>query len=95
MTEGSPTKGSLVGGLYQPTIQEALNVPVRGVARNGKSMWSELSFLGQFFSGLFDHSVTAWGIRTTNLICQIIDFLENCDSCHYCVLLLEPKYGSA
>ena len=45
--------------------QEVLNVSSRGVARNGQSVWSELSFLGQIFSGLFDHSITAWGIRTT------------------------------
>ena len=37
------------------------------------------------FPGLFDHSITAWGIGTTNLICQIIDFQR---TCRYYVLLL-------
>ena len=40
------------------------------------------------FSGLFDHFVIAWGIKTTNLICWVTGFQGTCDSCHYCVLLL-------
>ena len=43
------------------------------------------------FPGLFDHSVTAWESRTTNLICQIIDVPENCDPCCYYILLLKPE----
>ena len=43
------------------------------------------------FPGLFDHSIIAWGIRTTNLICRIIDFQGTCDPCRYSVLLLKPQ----
>ena len=38
------------------------------------------NFLSQsLFPDFFDHSVTAWENRTTNLICQIIDFQDTCD----------------
>ena len=40
------------------------------------------------FPGFFDHFIIAWGIRTTKLTCQIIDFQWTCDSCCYYVLLL-------
>lgn len=40
---------------------------------------------------VFDHSVTAWGIRTPNLNCWIIDFQGTCDPCCCCVLLLRPQ----
>ena len=43
------------------------------------------------FPGLFDHSIIVWGIRTTNLTCQIIDFQGTCDPCRYSVLLLRPQ----
>ena len=49
------------------------------------------TFLSQSsFPGLFDHFVNEWGIRTTNLICRIIDFQGTCDPCCYYVLLLRP-----
>ena len=57
----------------------------------GKGCGVSFPFSVSVFSGLFDHSITAWGIRTTNLICQIIDFQGHCDSCHYYVLLLKPQ----
>ena len=40
MTEGSPRKGNLVGGLYRPAnqCQETTNIPARGAARDGQSM---------------------------------------------------------
>ena len=43
------------------------------------------------FSGLFDHFLTAWGIRATNLICWIIDFQGTCDPRYYYVLLFRPQ----
>ena len=43
------------------------------------------------FPGLFDHSIIAWGIRTTNLTCRIIDFQGTCDPYRYSVLLLRPQ----
>lgn len=70
--------------------QKAPNVPARGAARNGRSMWTKLPFLSHLFL-VFDHSVTAWGIRTTNLNCWITDFQGTCDPCCYCVLLLRPQ----
>ena len=88
MTEGNPQKGSFVGSLYRPA--NAKRNPrslARGVTRNGQSMWTELSFLSHLFL-VTDYFVIAWGITTTNLICQIIDFQGNCDPCCYYVLLL-------
>ena len=60
-----PKGETCCGFMLTCQCQEVLNISSRGVARNGQNMWSELSFLGQIFSGLFDHSITAWGIRTT------------------------------
>ena len=50
MTAGRPQNGSLVG-VYIPTsqCQETPTIPVRGRARNGWSVWTEFSFLGQLF----------------------------------------------
>ena len=55
--------------------------------RNGQSVWTKLSFLSQTFRSLwpFHNSLE---IRSTNLICLIIDFQGTCDLCYYCVLLL-------
>ena len=91
MTEGRPPNGSLVG-VYIPTSQwqETPNIPARAAARNGRSVWTELSFLGHLFL-VSDHSIIAWGIRTTNLICWIINFQGTCDPCCYSVLLLRPQ----
>ena len=91
MTEGRPQNGSLVG-VYIPTsqCQETPNIPARAEARNGKRVdWTFLSWAT--FHGLFDHSIIAWGIRTTNLICRMIDFQGTCDPCCYSVLLLRPQ----
>ena len=48
------------------------------------------TFLSSSFPGLFDHFIIVWGIRTTNLICQIIDFQGTFDPCCCYVLLLRP-----
>ena len=92
MTEGCPQIGSFVRQGFIPTCQcqKAPNVPARGAARNGRSMWTKLPFLSHLFL-VFDHSVTAWGIRTPNLNCWIIDFQGTCDPWCYCVLLLRPQ----
>ena len=72
--------------------QEALKSVLQWPTRNGQSMWTELSFLGQTFWSLWlFHNFL--GIRTTNLICQIIDFQGTWDLCCYCVLWLGPKLG--
>ena len=58
--------------------------------RNGQSMWTKLSFLGQTFQSLwpFHNSLE---IRSMNLICQIIDFQGTCDLCCCCVLWLRSQ----
>ena len=43
------------------------------------------------FPGLFDHSIIARGIRTTNLTNRIINFQGTCDPCRHSVLLLRPQ----
>ena len=50
------------------------------VTRNGWSVWTELSFLGQTFCLLwpFHNSLR---IRSTNLISRIIDFQGTCNLC--------------
>ena len=63
-----------------------------------ESLWAkhvDQTFLSQSaFPGLFDHFIVTMGIRTANLICQIIDFQETCDPCCSYVLLLRPQAGS-
>ena len=58
--------------------------------RNGQSLWTELSFLGQTFWSLWPFH-NSLGIRTTNLICRIIYFQGICDLCCYCVLWLRSQ----
>ena len=66
--------------------QEAPNVSFGGPTINGQSVWTKLSFLSQTFLSLwlFHNSLE---IRSTNLICRIIDFQGTCDLCCYHVLL--------
>ena len=85
----SPKRESCRGFIPTCQGQKTLKVPARGVARDGQSVGTELSFLGHLFL-VSDHFTIAWGIRTTNLICHIIDFQGNCDPCCYYVLLLRP-----
>ena len=47
------------------------------------------------FPGLFDHFIIAWGIRTTNLLCQIIDFQGNVIHEVTVYFYLDPLYRSA
>ena len=63
---------------------------LQGAARNGQSVWTELSFLGQTFWSLWPFCNLP-GIRTTSLMCRIIDFQGTCDLCCYCVLLLRSQ----
>ena len=90
MTEGSPRKGKPVGGLIRPA--NAKRHP-RSLEESGQK-WVKCvdrTFLSLLpFPRLFDHFVIAWGIRTANLICQIIDFQGICNPCCYYVLLLRP-----
>ena len=53
--------------------------------RNGQSMWTKLSFLGQTFQSLWSFH-NSLGIQNTNLIYLIIDFQGTCDLYCYCVL---------
>ena len=72
MTEGSPKKRSLIRVLsnlpmprYPTSLQGSSQKWAKHVDRTFLS-WSA-------FPGLFDHFVVVWGIRTTNIICRIID----------------------
>ena len=69
---------------------------LQGAARDGsfrerpERVWTELPFLSQTFLSLWPfHDFL--GIRTTNLICQIIDFQGTCDLCCYRVLLFRSQ----
>ena len=63
---------------------------LREPTRNGQSVWTELSFLRQTFWSLWPFH-NSLGIRSTNLICWIIDFQGTCDLCCYCVLWLRSQ----
>ena len=91
MTEGQLQDGEPCWGfILTCQCQETPNVPARRVARDGQSVWTELSFLCRLFL-VSDHFVSAWGIRTTNLICPIRGFQGTRDPCCYYVLLLRPQ----
>ena len=62
----------------------------RGPTRNRQSMITELSFLGQTVQSLwpFHNSLE---IRSTNLICWLIDFQRTCDLCCYYILWLRSQ----
>jgi len=63
---------------------------LREPTRNGQSVWTELSFLGQTFRSLWPFH-NSLGIRSTNLIYRIIDFQGTCDLYCYCVLWLRSQ----
>ena len=75
-----------VGGLYWPAMPGGTQHLLRGPTINGQSVWTELSFLGQTFRSVWPFH-NSLGIRSANLICQIIDYQGTCDLCCYCVLL--------
>ena len=58
--------------------------------RNGQSVWTELSFLGQTFWSLWPFH-NSLGIRSINLIYWLINFQGTCDLCCYCVLWLRSQ----
>ena len=58
------------------------------LTRNGHSVWTELSFLGQTFQSVWPFH-NSFGIRSTNLMCHITDFQGACDLYCYCVLWLK------
>ena len=49
MTEDNPKRETCLG--FLPTCQclETTNVPAKGAARDGRSIWTKLSFLSHFF----------------------------------------------
>ena len=82
--------------LYKPGVYTDLPMPrgtqclLRWPTISGQSMWTGLSFLGLAFRSLwpFHNSLE---IRSTNLICCIIDFQGTRDLCCYCVLWLRSQ----
>ena len=81
MTEGSPQKGSLVGGLYQPTNAKGHRTSLRGNGRKWVKCVDRTFLSWSPFPDPFDHLIIAWEIRTPNRICQIINFQGTCDPC--------------
>ena len=74
MTEGSPNNRSFVKSLYQLANAKRHPTSLRGEQPEmGEVYGLNFSFLSQLFL-ISDHFTIAWGIRATNLICQIIDF---------------------
>ena len=62
--------------------------PCKGSGQRWAKLVEQTFFTWSHFPGLFDHFVLAWGIKTTNLVYQIIDFQGNCDPYH--ALSLRP-----
>ena len=91
MTEGSPPKGNLVGNLYPPAnVMRHPRYLLGEWPEMGKACGLNFPFLVIFSWSLWPF-VIASGIRTVNLICQIINFQGTCDPCCCYVLLLRHQ----
>ena len=86
-------EGELFRGLYQPASAKRHPTSLQWEQPQMGRACAQISLSWSPFPGLSDHFITVWGIETTNLICQIIDFPGTCNRCCYCVLLLNPKFG--
>ena len=86
-------EGELFRGLYQPASAKRHPTSLQWEQPQMGRACAQISLSWSPFPGLSDHFITVWGIETTNLICQIIDFQGTCNRCCYCVLLLNPKFG--
>ena len=83
--------GRNLSGVYtNPPMPRGTQHLLWGLTSNGQNVWTELSFLSQAFWSLWPFH-NYFGIRGTNLICQIIDFQGTCDLRCYCVLLLRSQ----
>ena len=71
---------TLLGDYTDLLMSRGTQCLLQRMARDGPSVWTELSFLGQTFRPLWPFC-NFFGIRTTNLICRIIDFQGTCDLC--------------
>ena len=76
---------NLSGGYTDLPMSRGTQCLLRELARNGQSMCTKLSFLGQTFRSLWLF-LNSLEIRSTNLIYWIIDFQGSCDLCCCCVL---------
>ena len=83
-----PKRGDLSGVYTDLPMPRDTQRPCEGSSQKWTKSVDRTFLSWSPFPGLFDHFVIAWGIRTTNLICQIIDFQGTCDPCCYSVLLL-------
>ena len=81
---------NLLGGYTNLPMPRGTQCLLREPTRNGQSMWTELSFLGQTFWSFWPFN-NSLGIRSTNLIYQIIDFQGTCDLYCYCILRLSSQ----
>ena len=86
-------EGELFRDLYQPASAKRHPTSLQWEQPQMGRACAQISLSWSPFPGLSDHFITVWGIETTNLICQIIDFQGTCNRCCYCVLLLNPKFG--
>ena len=86
-------EGELFRGLTNLPVPRGTQRPCNGSSHKWAECVDQIFLSWSPFPGLFDHFITVWGIETTNLICQIIDFQGTCNGCCYCVLLLNPKFG--
>ena len=88
MTEDSSQRAALSGLYTDLPIPRDTQCPCERSGQRWAKNVKETFLSWSPFPNLFDHFVIAWGIKTTNIICEIIDFKEICDPCCYCVLLI-------
>ena len=77
--------GRNLSGVYLPMPKGTQHL-LWALTRNRQSVWTKLSFLSQTFQSLWPFH-NSLGIRSTNLIYQIIDFQGTCDlNCYLCTV---------
>ena len=81
---------NLLGGYTHLPMAGGTQCLLQEPTRNGQSVWTELSFLGQTFWSFWPFH-NSLGIRSPNLIYRIIDFQGTCDLYCYCVLWLRSQ----
>ena len=88
--QAAPKRGALAGVYTDLPMPRDTHRPCEGSGQKWAKRVDRTFLSSSSFPGLFDHFVIVWGIRTTNLICQIIDFQGTFDPCCCYVLLLRP-----
>ena len=86
--KAAPKREALLGVYTDLPMPRDTQCPCEGSSQKWAKRVEQTFLSRSSFPGLFDHFIIVWEIRTTNLICWVIDFQGTCYPWCYCVLLL-------